>query len=77
MPSRLNAFAAKTTNVSRVIAKIAGIESIANITSNAATITSADAAGVARRRDAPQRAHRERLLRVDRARRRGGRSSPP
>ena len=47
MPSRLNAFAAKTTNVSRVIAKIAGIESIANITSNAATMTSAASSGVA------------------------------
>ncbi len=47
MPSRLNAFAANTTNVSRVIAKIAGIESIANITSKTATMTRADAAGVA------------------------------
>ena len=74
MPSRLNALAAKTTNVSRVIAKIAGIESIANITSNAATITSAAAAASpARRRpgtagcrrapsstaDPAQRAHRD------------------
>ena len=42
MPSRLNAFAANTTNVSRVIAKIAGIESIANITSKTATMTRAD-----------------------------------
>jgi predicted tellurium resistance membrane protein TerC len=40
-------FAAKTTNVSRVMAKIAGIESIANITSKTATMTRADAAGVA------------------------------
>src|SRR5215218_585904 len=47
MPSRLNAFAANTTNVSRVIAKIAGIESIANMTSNAATMTSAAMSGVA------------------------------
>ena len=50
MPSRLKAFAAKTTKVSRVMAKIAGIESIANIRSKAATIASAASSGVASRR---------------------------
>jgi hypothetical protein len=46
MPSRLNALAANTRNGSRVIASTAGIESIANITSNAATITIAARNGV-------------------------------
>ena len=50
MPSRLKAFAAKTTKVSRVTAKIAGIESIANIRSKAATVASAASSGVAIRR---------------------------
>jgi len=43
MPHRLRALAANTTSV--VTAKIAAIESIANITSNAATATSGNVSG--------------------------------
>ena len=45
MPHRLRALAANTTKVSVVTAKIAAIESIANITSNAATATSGNVSG--------------------------------
>ena len=65
MPHRLRALAANTTKVSVVTAKIAAIESIANITSNAATATSGNVSGDAFAEQRARRSGRGRRLSKD------------